>query len=413
MAQITISCLCGAARQTLTLKELRGGGGGRPHWPEISLCHCDTCRHLTGMLCTSYTPISSTTPPSLTNLERYSSSALVSRYFCATCGCHVFRSKGEAWEVATGVITKSPDLDLHGSPAWRHLHVNDTKDGGLAKWLPPAPEIKPTQPSPRGDTLPASCHCTLISLAITRPNSSSVLPHSNFPDLMLPYCRTAESVVSNPSSVKWWLQPPPTHTIPVGSQPPIPTTPQNNPISPQCSPNQDDHPTPDEDFSQHRYLAGTCACRPCRLASGFEIQSWVFIPRGNILIHPPADNSIHSSATADLPIDKTTSPIPLGFDTISPTLLASYNSSPSATRHFCPRCGATVFWRNQARPDLIDVSTGLLRAPEGSRAETWLEWWTGRVSFSEDARNERTGAAVCWAESLVKELEGGMVSGSH
>ncbi|KAK0725774.1 hypothetical protein B0H67DRAFT_140412 [Lasiosphaeris hirsuta] len=404
MLQITISCLCGAARQPLTLWGSREGGG-RAQWPAISLCHCDTCRHLTGMLCTSYTPICPPPPPSLANLDKYSSSPLVSRYFCATCGCHIFRSQGEAWEVATGVITTSPDLDLHGSPTTTHLHVDDTKDGGLATWLSPTTGADPPLPSPRGDTLPASCHCARISLTITRPSASSAVPHSAFPDLMVPYCRTAESVVSNPSSAKWWLRPPP-------PQPSIPKTPQDEP-SRRNSPDQERSPPPYEDLSQHKYLAGTCACRPCRLSSGFEIQSWAFIPRSNIAIRPPPDAPYSREDTTPIPADRTTEPIPLDFDTIPPTLLASYNSSPSATRHFCPRCGATIFWRNQARPDLIDVSTGLLRAPEGSRAETWLEWWTGRVSFSEDAMNGRTGAAARWAENLVNELEDGIVSSNH
>src|SRR5271170_5257517 len=35
-------------------------------------------------------------------------------------------------------------------------------------------------------------------------------------------------------------------------------------------------------------------------------------------------------------------------------------------------------------PELIDVSVSLLRAKEGSRAESWLSWWTERVSFRED-----------------------------
>lgn len=34
---------------------------------------------------------------------------------------------------------------------------------------------------------------------------------------------------------------------------------------------------------------------------------------------------------------------------------------------------------------MIDVSVGLLRAKSGARAEEWLEWATGRVSFAEDA----------------------------
>jgi hypothetical protein len=54
-------------------------------------------------------------------------------------------------------------------------------------------------------------------------------------------------------------------------------------------------------------------------------------------------------------------------------------------------CGATVFWHDKHRPELIDVSVGLLDAPEGARAVEWLEWWLARVSFEEDAGREGMG----------------------
>jgi hypothetical protein len=60
------------------------------------------------------------------------------------------------------------------------------------------------------------------------------------------------------------------------------------------------------------------------------------------------------------------------------------------------------------RPDLIDVSAGLFRAEEGARAEHWLEWWTERVSFSEEAGKGRTGGARAWGEGVITALEGGM-----
>ena len=53
----------------------------------------------------------------------------------------------------------------------------------------------------------------------------------------------------------------------------------------------------------------------------------------------------------------------------------------------------------------MDVSVGLLDAAEGARAATWLDWWTERVSFSEDAALGRTGTAAEMAVRLVNELE--------
>lgn len=68
-------------------------------------------------------------------------------------------------------------------------------------------------------------------------------------------------------------------------------------------------------------------------------------------------------------------------------VIKSYESSEGVIREFCHACGATVFWHDKWRPEVVDVGVGLLEAGmgEGPRAETWLEWWSGRVSFEEDA----------------------------
>jgi hypothetical protein len=67
-----------------------------------------------------------------------------------------------------------------------------------------------------------------------------------------------------------------------------------------------------------------------------------------------------------------------------------------------------VFWSEdlkegeRAETSLLDVAVGLLAADEGARAEGWLEWWTERLSFREDAV-ERAG-------SLVEGIEAGLKS---
>jgi len=123
-----------------------------------------------------------------------------------------------------------------------------------------------------------------------------------------------------------------------------------------------------------KYLAGTCTCTSCRKGLGFEIQTWAFIPKCNIFQEDgrPLDFSIGS--------------------------LKRYESSKDISREFCGVCGASVFWHCEERPDLIDVSAGLLDPAEGARVEGWLDWWTERVSFEEMAVS--TG--------LVRGLEAGL-----
>lgn len=69
------------------------------------------------------------------------------------------------------------------------------------------------------------------------------------------------------------------------------------------------------------------------------------------------------------------------------------------TREFCGKCGANIFWHCEERPELIDVSVGVLDPNEGARVEGWLDWWTGRVSFEEGA------VSRCLVGSLERGLK--------
>lgn len=238
------------------------------------------------------------------------------------------------------------------------------------------------------EVLKAFCHCRMVQFHITRPNVASKLPRSNFPDLMVPY-HAGSPQIQNPDDNKWWLRP-----------------------------ELSRHPRKAEtllaeEVQLKRYLAGTCACRSCRLTSGFEIQTWAFIPRANIFfhIHESHKNSSTSGSWTPLSLKESNEAadiVPLDFAALPPSILTSYESSQGVRREFCSHCGATVFWRDRWRPELVDVSVGLLDAAEGSRAETWLDWWTGRVSFAEDAGNGRTGETARRANSLIGSLEDGM-----
>ncbi|OIW30681.1 hypothetical protein CONLIGDRAFT_287831 [Coniochaeta ligniaria NRRL 30616] len=388
--RLNVSCLCGKATQQVTVLGGHDEQQLRASWQASrKLCHCYACRHATGLLCTSFLPIFKPAQSSVDGLVAYSPTARSISYFCATCGCHVFACTSEPrtttdrdedteqWAVATGTIVGCPDPEdgmrmpglASGEPIsewdWIHEKVSDTQDGGISVWInntsKPPSDTQTTQSSAASDNsfLPASCHCGTVRFHITRPDLSSSLPKSPFPDLTVPFCRTDSSVLKNPSDVKWWLRG------------------QNN----------------------TKYLAGTCACRSCRLASGFEIQTWAFIPRSNIFIYPLSTHS-----------DGARVPQQLDFEAVSPGVLKTYESSPGVAREFCPRCGATVFWHNKERPELIDVSVGLLEATEGARAESWLVWWHERVSFAEEAGAEMPGQQTVSlrAQSLIRSLEHGL-----
>ncbi|KAF4637114.1 hypothetical protein G7Y89_g976 [Cudoniella acicularis] len=325
-----------------------------------ALCLCTKCRRISGGCGISYITIDSAhLDLSKYNLTKYSSSDIADRYFCSTCGCHVFvtRLSNDSWHLATGIWDRTEGIIEWTGCKW----VEDTLDGGVSVWLKEivdqdgstkalkrwmlpdrGGELVPegtfeTLPKPSTNledqsTLKAQCACGGVKFYITRPDEASKALRSPFPDLMVPYHSGSSA---NPENKTWWL----------------------------CSNNT-------------KYLAGLCTCTSCRQASGFEIQPWAFVPKCNIF---QEDGS------------------PLDFNMGT---LKNYESSAGVEREFCGVCGATVFWHCEERPDLIDVSIGLLDPNEGARVEAWLHWWTNRVSFSE----------MAVSKSLVSSLEKGLKS---
>ncbi|CAJ2503616.1 Uu.00g110100.m01.CDS01 [Anthostomella pinea] len=148
--QVSITCHCGTVEQIVSLGPKTTTGPRN-----INLCHCHTCRHTTGLLCVSYMGIER--PQPLIGLAAYQSSTSC-RFFCGTCGCHVFRRDDssdddevgegavrERWTVATGVVVGRVDRrdgsgneGVEAEPMMgyaRYLNTSSTKDGGLSVFL--------------------------------------------------------------------------------------------------------------------------------------------------------------------------------------------------------------------------------------------------------------------------------------
>ena len=301
----------------------------------FDICYCNSCRHQSGLLASSYAmlPEESTDIRFEGPIAGYRSSETVTRSFCSHCGANVLfqDDKAPRPDISTGIFDKTNGfLELRC-----HIFLPDTKDGGLSAWISDVPAFEglpnrskrvqcsdykgPASALIGGTELEAYCHCKGVQFKISRPTRASKELSSPWPDLQKPYI---SGPPDNKDDVKWWLR-----------------------------------------ANDTKYLAGICVCSSCRLASGFDIQTWAFIPKANIF-----------QSNGD----------PLNF---AIGTLKRYKSSEGTFREFCSRCGATVFWHCDQRPHLIDVSVGLLDAMEGARAETWLEWWTDRVSFEEDAHN--------------------------
>lgn len=50
-------------------------------------------------------------------------------------------------------------------------------------------------------------------------------------------------------------------------------------------------------------------------------------------------------------------------------LITRYRSSPGIVRTFCARCGSTLQWLRESKPEIVDVALGVLDDDPGVRAE--------------------------------------------
>ncbi|TVY12976.1 hypothetical protein LARI1_G009320 [Lachnellula arida] len=353
---ITATCACNAFTYAISFPS---SSLPRPR----ALCICTSCRRLTGSCGTSQItlPANHSIEPANYSLTSYNTSDHLTRYFCSTCGAHVliYRVESKTWALTTGTWDRTEGVVRWSGCQW----VAATLDGGVSVWLRGTGEAGvdgtrralkrwmltaeeeggdgelvpdgtletlPPDKKRKPDQLKAQCHCGGVKFYITRPDQGSKAVRAPFPDLMA--ARHSHSP-ANPENKTWWLR-----------------------------------------SNDTKYLAGTCTCTSCRLASGCEIQPWAFVPDCNIF---QEDGK------------------PLDFNMGT---LKRYDSSKNIFREFCGVCGATIFWHSTERPGLMDISVGLLDPEEGARVESWLEWWTGRVSFEE----------LAVSRSLVASLEDGL-----
>jgi len=316
---------------------------------------------------------------SLADLSVYETSPGYKRYSCKECGAHLFvvDARGpadtsseegqpkEKWKVGMGALSDISKFAHIGS----HVHVEDTLDGGLADFVrsvngviiprysgasgsPELPIGWRANPNDRPtldfEYMDGQCHCSTIRIRITPPSreAGSFKPRAQFPDLIYPVDVTYLSKLANFHDEKWWIRP-------VGG-----------------------------DEEKCRFIGGSCMCPFCRLASSMEIQNWVYVPLCN-MEYADGKGKWH----------------PLFLDEQSggrPEGLRQYTSSPGRYREFCQKCGATVFYWQMQKHDLILVSQGLVNEKhgKGARCEGLVDWWTRRVSFQEMAIDHSAAKAL-------------------
>ncbi|KAF2487541.1 Mss4-like protein [Neohortaea acidophila] len=265
---VTARCLCGVARHQLEL--------AKADLPlRLSICHCHSCRHMTGTLGLTFIQLAADYAPApavLANLTAFPFSKRLTQYFCSTCGTLMLshywkdgddRSKGEQWDAMTGTLEQADGIFELQS----HEFVADTLDGGQADFLPsvngkaisrwagwpgkseqlPLYWTSPNRPSireSRAEKVHAHCKCGGVQFWIARPSERSEQASCPWPDLIIP----DHSTEARPAPAAWWL----------------------------CD-------------GGKKFLAGVCACNSCRLDTGMEWMPWAFVPAIDITLDAEGD----------------------------------------------------------------------------------------------------------------------------
>ncbi|EWC46660.1 hypothetical protein DRE_04147 [Drechslerella stenobrocha 248] len=338
-------------------------------YKSIRLCVCSDCRYQNGTLAGSFVPAPSVpfdpdSPPS--GITVYRSSDIAARYFCSTCSCQLLfrqslpelaKDEGNGFWIATG------GLQLPSGEQFEVDAVNFVDcalDGGLASWLPSQSINKTLQANinvedvsaleiaakdiDNTDILEGKCHCGKVNIALSRPGQGeNELPPKTWgdnTDLMVPYYTPREKQPPIVSENPWWIR---EEQVPGKGK---------------------------------RFLGGLCTCASCRTIAGVEVQSWIFVPTVCIKLKLPDGSVTEWPSREQLVTDER-------FENV----IGTYQSTagdPGVLRGYCKTCGANIFWDGLTRQGLIDISAGIF-THRGIREEAWIEWWTERVSYVEDA----------------------------
>ncbi|RMZ84328.1 hypothetical protein DV738_g520, partial [Chaetothyriales sp. CBS 135597] len=340
---ITAECLCKAHSFSSKILEsdlpLKG-----------VMCHCNSCRHVTGAL---YLSMATWPQPrqsvDTSGLQKYQFSANNTYLSCGVCSTLMFFEwprQPSRLGVATGAL-KNVDANLVKFA--EHIYVGDTIDGGASVWLrkPNAdgkeiprygerseelPSDWPQAPNPEGlennqeqDSVPLWCHCKGINLLIQRGGNIA---------------SKAE-----------------------GAEPASYVDPRTN-----------------------KPIASFDVCDSCRLQFGSDIVYWTAVDLASIT---QADGGAFPTTVTELK-----AAVDAGERTVGS--LTYYQSSPNVWRYFCKVCFASAFFSCENRPGIVHVPIGLLEASEGARAERFLSWELGD---SPEWVNDTKGG---WREGLTE-----------
>lgn len=389
--ELTAQCLC--KEHTFTANVPRSSLPLEAH-----VCHCNSCRHVTGAMNTNVVPWSGDVDAiEKSTLRRYSFSKRIKILFCGTCSSPMLweilqhdeatgKAKETEYDVFTGVLRNEGPRGL--LKIVDHIFVGDTLDGGSSMWTrapggdggapaarrwhgargasqqlpddwPPGPPPPPPAAHWRSEPRDISfgCHCAGVDLIYRRTQADGEFAACQRPEAKLPR-------FVDPASGK--------------------------PV-----------------------VAGMDACDSCRASSGVDFFHWT----SSSLRHVGFSSSGGGGGDRERPFPATLADLYAAVsgprERRDPRLgtLAVYGSSDGVRRYFCSRCSACVFYAAEARhednddhdDDVVNIAMGLFKSPEGARAEGAFLWqFGGPVRHREDVLG---GWREAWLESIEAECE--------
>lgn len=366
--KLTAQCLCKQHQYNVEVAKsklpLEGG-----------ICHCKSCRHATGALTMQET----TWPQPLrevdvSTLHKYAFTQKVDYYSCGTCSSPMFYV--QSWQpdklgVFNGVLN-NVDADLIHFK--EHIFVGDTIDGGASVWY--------KTPNSDGKEIPRKLlRDEDVPWDWPQKRDENLIKEAEAQDSIPFWCHC--------KGVSLRL-----HRGDYASKP------------------REELPK-FVDPRTNKLRAMFDSCDSCRLTFGNDLVNWTMTELFNIT---QADGSAFPDSTKKL-----AAAVEAGDPIIGS--LAIYRSSPGVKRYHCKNCSASVFFTRDDDDAQLDVAVGLLDAPDGARAESFLSWFYGDVDWKEDTKGgwradlmERigldaeehrvaTGYAKNW-RALEKESEG-------
>jgi hypothetical protein len=321
---LTASCSCKSVQFTVTVPT-----SSLPL--PVHLCHCSICRYTHGALCTFHAPLPDGVQPDFIAPSEYSklttykhSNTSPVKHFCSACGCQVGDIAPDGiWVISSAIF----DANKAEPGIWElKTHIFTTSaPGGLFEWVPNVGgrEMEVWNPDSAEETATQES-------GVSRTAATEVRTEGDSERLLAQcHCGGVSFSIPRPSAYD-------------------PDDPEEwkkwvSPLEP------------------NKWIASADFCDDCRLVTGTNPICWTFVPVALIRPLMPSDLAIGSSKV--------------------------YHSSDGVRRTFCGTCGATVFYHEQQeRPHIIDVAVGLLRSPDGVRAEDWLTWRAGRLGWPDSGQ---------------------------